>query len=165
MLTGLIQTLRSTTPTFSYVSLIKRLDLSHLQNVIVDEQFVEFDVCTSVERLALGRAKQITSEAMCRVLGQMGKLVVLSLSGVSKVNDKVLTTIAKSCKKLEGLDLTDCNAITDLGMLQVADSCRSLRKVGLFRFSLYSMRLSVQTLLILVDRALVCRYVSRIVLA
>ncbi|XP_014671890.1 PREDICTED: F-box/LRR-repeat protein 2-like [Priapulus caudatus] len=54
------------------------------------------------------------------------KLVVLNLSGCSRVTDKGLVHLSSGCKKLKSLTLQSCPEVTCQGVTQVAKQCVNL---------------------------------------
>ena len=115
-----------------YATSIRRLNLTPLAEVLVDEVIVPFEKCKRVERLTLSGASGINAWALRRLVRGMPLLISLDLANMENVTDEVLQDVAANCPNLQGLNLTGCKLVGDAGLGALAWRVRNLRRVRRF---------------------------------
>jgi len=98
--------------------------------------FMSLKACVKAERMTLGPRSITSPEAMCKVFGSMPNLVAIDLSGITRVDDQVIKTLAQTCRGLQGLNLNGCRLVGDEAVCLLAANCKNLRRVSDSPFSL-----------------------------
>ncbi|CAD5126292.1 DgyrCDS14446 [Dimorphilus gyrociliatus] len=109
------------------------LDISHdmVKNITDDSLKKISEHCTKLRSIMLSNMKGINGRGLVRLLNDQERceritwlflsgLSVLSLSGVTIVDDQVLFALADNCHSLEVMELKACRLITDKGICSIA---------------------------------------------
>lgn len=122
--------LNSLEPSFPYGSLIRRLNLNFLAEVVNDGTLQALGNCNRLERLTLTGCKKVSDAGLLKILPGNTGLLTLDLSHLVEITDVALEKVADTCKRLQGLNIAGCDKVTDTSMTRVARSCRNLKRVS-----------------------------------
>jgi F-box and leucine-rich repeat protein GRR1 len=114
---------------FPYAMFIRRLNFVYIAKEIGPGYLPLLAECTTLERLTMVGAVQMTNEVLKEVVPKFTKLLALDLSQVSELKDDGLCAIAKSCTLLQGLNVSGCRLLTDTSIRAVAENGINLRRV------------------------------------
>ncbi|KAL0949362.1 hypothetical protein HGRIS_009431 [Hohenbuehelia grisea] len=117
--------------TFSYASLIRRLNLVNHASSLKDDQLVVLARCSRLERITLVNCDNLSSPALARALPAWPGLVAVDLTNVTNTNDDAIIGLAHAAPRLQGLNLTGCKNITDAAVSALASNCPLLRRLKL----------------------------------
>ena len=130
-LLNVVSSLRKHNSFFPYYGLVKRLNLSNLNDQISDGTVQPFIQCKRIERLTLTGCSKLTDHGVgCLVKGS-SQLLALDITGLESVTDHTLFAVATNCPRLQGLNITDCSKVTDESLASIAGHCRYLKRVSL----------------------------------
>ena len=115
---------------FPYNALVRRLNLSNLNEHINDGSVQPFVICKRIERLTLTGCKKLTDSGVCSLIHGSKSLLALDITGLDSVTDHTLKAVAENCLRLQGLNITDCSKVTDESLQEVAENCHFLKRVG-----------------------------------
>lgn len=114
---------------YSYNALVKRLNLSNLNDQINDGTVKPFMLCKRIERLTLTGCVKLTDGGVCSLINGSRSLLALDITGLDAVTDHTLRAVAANCLRLQGLNITDCSKVTDESLVAVAEHCHFLKRV------------------------------------
>lgn len=117
---------------FPYYALVKRLNLSNLNEQINDGSVQPFIACKRIERLTLTGCTRLTDLGVCTLIGGSKSLLALDITGLDSITDHTLKSVALECGRLQGLNITDCVRVTDESLVEVARHCHFLKRVSQF---------------------------------
>lgn len=124
-----VASLNRKSPTmFPYAKFVRRLNLLNVAKDLSSQHFALLAGCTSIERLTMGGAINVTDSVVESVIPKFKKLLALDISQVD-LRDGGLGAIAQSCLLLQGLNVSHCSQITDESLMIVAENCHNLRRV------------------------------------
>ena len=115
---------------FPYHELVKRLNLSALNDKVSDGTVQAFMHCKRIERLTLTNCSNLTDRGVSILVEGNKHLQALDVTDIKSLTDRMLLTVADSCPRLQGLNLTNCSLITDESLVEVAEHCRHLKRVS-----------------------------------
>ena len=115
---------------YSYNALVKRLNLSNLNEQISDGTVKPFQMCKRIERLTLTGCIKLTDGGVCSLIYGSKSLLALDITGLEAVTDHTLKAVSENCGRLQGLNITDCSKVTDDSLVAVAENCHFLKRVG-----------------------------------
>jgi F-box and leucine-rich repeat protein GRR1 len=113
---------------FPYTQFVRRLNLLSVASQLSSQDFKLLKGCAHLERLTMGGAVQVTSDAVAEVIPNFKKLLALDISQVD-LNDFALCAVAQSCRLLQGLNVSQCTQLTDASITVLAENCHNLRRV------------------------------------
>ena len=128
-LTRVAQSVQKADGYFPYNGLVRRLNLSNLNELINDGSVEPFMACKRVERLTLTGCKKLTDSGVCSLIYGSKSLLALDITGLDSITDHTLKAVAENCNRLQGLNITDCYKVTDESLQDVAKCCRFLKRV------------------------------------
>jgi len=114
---------------FPYNALVKRLNLSNLNEQINDGSVQPFMQCNRIERLTLTGCTRLTDSGVCNLICGSKSLLALDITGLDAITDHTLKAVSQNCVRLQGLNITDCSKVTDESLVAVAQNCHSLKRV------------------------------------
>lgn len=114
---------------FPYYGLVKRLNLSNLNEQINDGSVQPFKACKRIERLTLTGCTRLTDLGVCTLIGGSKSLLALDITGLESITDFTLKSVARECGRLQGLNITDCVRVTDESLVEIARHCHFLKRV------------------------------------
>jgi F-box and leucine-rich repeat protein GRR1 len=129
-LLNVVSSVRNPLSYFPYNDLVKRLNLSNLNEQISDGTVQPFIHCKRIERLTLTGCVKLTDLGVISLVERSRCLLALDISGLDSVTDHTLRAVAENCPRLQGLNVTDCSKVTDESLVAVAHSCRFLKRVS-----------------------------------
>ncbi len=115
---------------FPYQDLVKRLNLSALNDKVNDGTAQAFMHCKRIERLTLTSCAKLTDQGVSMLVDGNKHLQALDVTDLSSLTDHTLFNVADSCPRLQGLNVTNCSQITDESLIAVSESCRQLKRVS-----------------------------------
>ena len=115
---------------YSYNALVKRLNLSNLNEQINDGTVKPFQMCKRIERLTLTGCIKLTDGGVCSLIYGSKSLLALDITGLDAVTDHTLKAVSENCGRLQGLNITDCSKVTDDSLVAVAENCHFLKRVS-----------------------------------
>ncbi|KAK3176045.1 hypothetical protein OEA41_007367 [Lepraria neglecta] len=121
---------------YSYNALVKRLNLSNLNEQINDGTVKPFQLCKRIERLTLTGCIKLADGGVCSLIYGSKSLLALDITGLDAVTDHTLKAVSENCGRLQGLNITDCSKVTDDSLVAVAESCHFLKRLKLNNCSL-----------------------------
>ncbi|KAG8534043.1 uncharacterized protein KY384_000886 [Bacidia gigantensis] len=121
---------------FPYNALVRRLNLSNLNEQINDGSVQPFMACKRIERLTLTGCKKLTDSGVCSLIYGSKSLLALDITGLDSITDHTLKAVAENCMRLQGLNITDCSKVTDESLIEVAENCHALKRLKLNNCSL-----------------------------
>ncbi|KAL9632802.1 MAG: hypothetical protein Q9164_005093 [Protoblastenia rupestris] len=116
---------------FPYNILVRRLNLSNLNEQINDGSVQPFIQCKRIERLTLTGCKKLTDLGVCSLIQGSRSLLALDISGLDAITDHTLKAVSENCGRLQGLNITDCSKVTDESLVAVAENCHFLKRLKL----------------------------------
>ena len=116
---------------YSYNALVKRLNLSNLNDQISDGTVNPFQMCKRIERLTLTGCVKLTDGGVCCLIYGSRSLLALDITGLDAITDHTLKAVSENCGRLQGLNITDCSKVTDESLVAVAENCHLLKRVGI----------------------------------
>lgn len=122
------------TAVFQYSSMIKRLNLSALSEMVNDGTLLPFYQCKRIERLTLTNCSMLTDNGVSDIINGNGHIQALDVSEMKSLTDDTLFVVAKNCRRLQGLNITGCDNISDESLIALAENCRILKRVCLLEF-------------------------------
>lgn len=128
-LLNVVASVRKTDGFFAYYDLVKRLNLSNLNDQISDGTVQPFVQCKRIERLTLTSCVKLTDHGVIALVSGNRSLLALDITGLDSVTDHTLLTVADNCTRLQGLNITDCLKVTDESLVAVSESCKHLKRV------------------------------------
>ena len=128
-LVSVVNTLSKEDSYYPYSDLVKRLNLSNLNEQLSDGSLQPFINCKRIERLTLTGCKKLTDHGIIAVVTGNRSLLALDITGLDSITDLALLTVAEYCTRLQGLNITECSKITDESLVQVARNCKYLKRV------------------------------------
>ena len=114
---------------YPYSALVKRLNLSNLNDQINDGTVKPFMLCKRIERLTLTGCVKLTDGGVCTLVHGSKSLLALDITGLDAITDHTLKAVAANCGRLQGLNITDCSKVTDESLVAVAENCHCLKRV------------------------------------
>lgn len=129
-LLNVVSSVRNPLSYFPYNDLVKRLNLSNLNDQVSDGTVQPFIHCKRIERLTLTGCKKLTDHGVISLVERSRCLLALDISGLVSVTDHTLRAVAENCPRLQGLNVTDCSKITDESLVAIAQACRYLKRVS-----------------------------------
>ncbi len=114
---------------FPYNALVKRLNLSNLNEQINDGSVQPFMQCKRIERLTLTGCTRLTDSGVCNLICGSKSILALDITGLDAITDHTLKAVSQNCVRLQGLNITDCSKVTDESLVAVAQNCHSLKRV------------------------------------
>lgn len=114
---------------YSYNALVKRLNLSNLNEQINDGTVKPFIMCNRIERLTLTGCIKLTDGGVCSLVDGSRSLLALDITGLDSITDHTLKAVSENCGRLQGLNITDCSKVTDGSLVAVAENCHFLKRV------------------------------------
>jgi F-box and leucine-rich repeat protein GRR1 len=126
---NVIATVRKPDSYFDYSSLIKRLNLSALDQEASDGTLRPLSGCKRIERLTLTNCTKLTDLSLTAMLKDNHSLLALDVTNVEGITDQTMYALAENAVKLQGLNITNCKRITDESLKAVARSCRHIKRV------------------------------------
>ena len=133
-LESVVKSIQDSNPYYSYNALVKRLNLSTLNDKINDGTVRPFMLCKRIERLTLTGCVQLTDHGVCSLIHGSKSLLALDITGLDSVTDHTLKAVSENCGRLQGLNITDCYRVTDESLVAVAESCHFLKRVEILVF-------------------------------
>ena len=133
-LTNVTQSILKPDGYFPYNALVRRLNLSNLNEQINDGSVQPFMQCKRIERLTLTGCKKLTDSGVCSLIHGSRNLLALDVTALDAITDHTLRAVADNCGRLQGLNITDCSKVTDESLIAVAENCRFLKRVSVIRF-------------------------------
>ncbi|KAA6408027.1 MAG: SCF E3 ubiquitin ligase complex F-box grrA [Lasallia pustulata] len=130
-LLNVVASVRKTDGFFAYYDLVKRLNLSNLNDQISDGTVQPFVQCKRIERLTLTSCVKLTDHGVIALVSGNRSLLALDITGLDSVTDHTLLTVADNCTRLQGLNITDCVKVTDESLVAVSESCKHLKRLKL----------------------------------
>lgn len=115
---------------YSYNALVKRLNLSNLNEQINDGTVKPFMMCKRIERLTLTGCVKLTDGGVCSLVDGSKALLALDITGLDSITDHTLKAVSENCGRLQGLNITDCSKVTDDSLVAVAENCHFLKRVS-----------------------------------
>lgn len=115
---------------FHYNALVKRLNLSNLNDEINDGSVQPFMLCKRIERLTLTGCTRLTDSGVCSLIHGSKSLLALDITGLDAITDHTLKAVGENCGRLQGLNITDCSKVTDESLVAVARNCHFLKRVS-----------------------------------
>ena len=115
---------------YPYNALVKRLNLSNLNDQINDGTVKPFMLCKRIERLTLTGCVKLTDGGVCSLINGSRSLLALDITGLDAVTDHTLMAVAANCLRLQGLNVTDCSKVTDDSLVLIAENCHFLKRVS-----------------------------------
>jgi F-box and leucine-rich repeat protein GRR1 len=121
---------------FQYRDLIKRLNLSGLNDRVNDGSIKGFEVCKRIERLTLTNCSKLSDMGVSNLLEGNKHLQALDVSDVKSLTDHTLDKVAENCPRLQGLNITGCFKVTDQSLIRISRRCRQIKRVGYLNFDI-----------------------------
>ena len=115
---------------YSYNTLVKRLNLSNLNEQINDGSVYPFIMCKRIERLTLTGCVKLTDGGVSSLIHGSKSLLALDITGLDSITDHTLRAVSENCGRLQGLNITDCSKVTDESLVAVAERCHYLKRVS-----------------------------------
>lgn len=128
-LLNVVASVRKTDGFFPYYDLVKRLNLSALNDKISDGTVQPFVQCKRVERLTLTNCSKLTDMGVSALVDGNKHLQALDVSDLDSLTDHTLFTVANNCPRLQGLNITQCVKVTDDSLVAVSERCRQIKRV------------------------------------
>lgn len=116
---------------FQYRDLIKRLNLSGLNDRVNDGSIKGFEVCKRIERLTLTNCSKLSDMGVSNLLEGNKHLQALDVSDVKSLTDHTLDKVAENCPRLQGLNITGCFKVTDQSLIRISRRCRQIKRLKL----------------------------------
>lgn len=113
-----------------YADLIKRLNLSNLNQDINDGTLQPFTGCKRIERLTLTGCHNLTDRGIIALVEGNRTLLALDVTMISSITDVTIQALARNCPRLQGLNITGCRNVTDESLVPLAENCKYLKRVG-----------------------------------
>ena len=135
-LESVIKSIRETGGYYPYHALVKRLNLSNLNDRVNNGTVKPFMHCNRIERLTLTGCVQLTDEGVCSLIYGSRSLLALDITGLDSITDHTLRAVSENCGRLQGLNITDCSKVTDDSLVEVAEHCHFLKRLKLNNCSL-----------------------------
>lgn len=129
-LLSVVASVRNPISYFPYNDLVKRLNLSNLNEQISDGTVQSFIHCKRIERLTLTSCIKLTDYGVVSLIEGSKSLLALDISGLDSVTDHALLAVSRNCPRLQGLNITGCSKVTDESLVAVARACRYLKRVS-----------------------------------
>jgi F-box and leucine-rich repeat protein GRR1 len=126
---NVVNSLRSPLAFFDYERLVKRLNLSLLNNHISDGVLMPFAGCKRIERLTLTGCTKLSDLSIAQVVEGNRSLMALDVTGVEGVTDESIYAVARNCYRLQGLNITNCEKVTDASLVAIAENCRYVKRL------------------------------------
>ena len=133
---NVVASVRKPDALYPYYDLVKRLNLSTLNQKINDGTVQPFVQCKRIERLTLTNCSKLTDMGVSALLDGNKHLQALDVSELDSLTDHTLFTVANNCPRLQGLNITGCVKITDESLVQVSQRCRQIKRVRITHVSL-----------------------------
>ena len=130
-LTNVTQSIQQPDGYYPYNALVKRLNLSNLNNEINDGTVKPFMLCKRIERLTLTGCVRLTDGGVCSLINGSKSLLALDITGLDSITDHTLMAVAANCLRLQGLNISDCTKVTDDSLVLIAENCHYLKRVSL----------------------------------
>ena len=130
-LQSVTRSIQTTDGYYSYNALVKRLNLSNLNDQISDGTVNPFQMCKRIERLTLTGCVKLTDGGVCSLIYGSRSLLALDITGLDAITDHTLKAVSENCGRLQGLNITDCSKVTDDSLVAVAENCHLLKRVSL----------------------------------
>ena len=130
-LQSVTRSVQTTDGYYSYNALVKRLNLSNLNDQISDGTVNPFQMCKRIERLTLTGCVKLTDGGVCSLIYGSRSLLALDITGLDAITDHTLKAVSENCGRLQGLNITDCSKVTDDSLVAVAEHCHLLKRVSL----------------------------------
>lgn len=135
-LESVIKSIRESGGYYPYHALVKRLNLSNLNDRVNNGTVKPFMHCNRIERLTLTGCVQLTDEGVCSLVYGSRSLLALDITGLDSITDHTLKAVSENCGRLQGLNITDCSKVTDDSLVEVAEHCHFLKRLKLNNCSL-----------------------------
>ncbi|KAK0509886.1 hypothetical protein JMJ35_007280 [Cladonia borealis] len=135
-LQSVTRSIQTTDGYYSYNALVKRLNLSNLNDQISDGTVNPFQMCKRIERLTLTGCVKLTDGGVCSLIYGSRSLLALDITGLDAITDHTLKAVSENCGRLQGLNITDCSKVTDDSLVAVAEHCHLLKRLKLNNCSL-----------------------------
>ena len=130
-LESVIKSIREPGGYYPYHALVKRLNLSNLNDRVNNGTVKPFMHCNRIERLTLTGCIQLTDDGVCSLIYGSRSLLALDITGLESITDHTLGAVAENCGRLQGLNITDCHKVTDESLVKVAEHCHFLKRLKL----------------------------------
>lgn len=128
-LESVIRSIRESGGYYPYDNLVKRLNLSNLNDRVSNGTVKPFMHCNRIERLTLTGCVQLTDEGVCSLIYGSRSLLALDITGLDSITDHTLKAVSENCGRLQGLNITDCSKVTDDSLVAIAEHCHFLKRV------------------------------------
>ncbi|KAF1816488.1 RNI-like protein, partial [Eremomyces bilateralis CBS 781.70] len=115
--------------TFDYPQLVRRLNLSTLNNQVSDGTLMAFRECKRIERLTLTNCTRLSDQSVKPMIVGNRSLLALDVTGLEGISSDTMLEVAKNCYRLQGLNITNCRLVTDEGLEAIARSCRHIKRL------------------------------------
>jgi len=102
---------------------LQRLDVEGCGRKLSDTGLAHLAQCSTLTHLSLSGCQRITPPVLERVLKSVGKLKVLSVGGMTALEDKNVQSILAAAPTITQLILNSCSKITDAGVKYVGERC------------------------------------------
>lgn len=119
-----------------YPSLVRRINLTNIPDIIDDEKMLRLMACTKLERLTIAGCAGITDESLVPLLKANQGILSVDMTGLEKITDKTLVMLGNNCNKLQGLYASNCKLLTDKSIRALATKCSNLKRLKLNSCSL-----------------------------
>lgn len=129
-LLNIVSSVQTTNSYWPYADLIKRLNLSNLNDQINDGTLQPFIGCKRIERLTLTSCGNLTDQGVMALVEGNRSLLALDITGLSSITDVTIQALAMNCHRLQGLNITNCRKVTDESLVRLAESCKYLKRVS-----------------------------------
>jgi F-box and leucine-rich repeat protein GRR1 len=114
-----------------YPSLVRRINLTNIPDVIDDEKMLRLMACTKLERLTIAGCAGITDKSLVSLLKANEGILSVDMTGLEKITDKTLVMLGNNCNKLQGLYASNCKLLTDKSIRALATKCSNLKRLKL----------------------------------
>lgn len=111
--------------------------LANLANINLESCFISdrsilsiSRCCQNLESIDLSWCKNITSDALIKLVESCPKLKYFSSRGIANMNDEVLIKISVNCSKLIHLNINNCDNVSDNGLIAIANQCSLIKFLG-----------------------------------
>lgn len=130
-LTNVVNSVTKDDGLFDYAALIRRLNLSQLNETVSIGTLTPFEKCTRIERLTLTNCSLLTDQPVSNIVSRNHLLQALDVTDVDNLTDETVLKVAEHCPRIQGLNFSGCVLITDDALVTVAQRCTQLKRVCL----------------------------------
>lgn len=117
--------------TVDYASLLRRINLTNLPQVVEDSMLLRMATCTKLERLTLAGCSKLTDDSLVPLLERNQGILSVDITNLEMITDKTLMVLANNCPKLQGLYASGCKRLTDSSINALARNCPNLKRMKL----------------------------------